>query len=307
MSTIVIIGGISMSEEQRSRLETLGVLSIAAENETASSDEGEVARRIGDAEIVLTTVFVPISGRTMRRCANLKFIQTWSNGTDHIDLEAAQSLGIRVANVTDYCTNAVAERVLGAMLLLAGRLHEAHASAKKGEWDFKAFVGTQLQGKRLLSVGSGRIASRVMELANAFGMETVGTHSRTGEREFLQQLSNAHFISVHCPLNQRTRHLIGEREFSRMRGAVLVNYARGGIVDERAMLRAIEKGNLRYAAVDVCEGEPPSKDNPLLHHPKVFVTPHCAWNTEESAWQLTEEAIHKIERFAQGTLENFVV
>jgi phosphoglycerate dehydrogenase-like enzyme len=306
MPKISVIGAISMTDEQCVRLKSLAAVSIEADNVRSPSDVEEIVRRIGNADVVLTNVYTPITGETMQRCSRIRFIQTWSTGTDHIDLDQARSLGIRVSNVSGYCTDAVAERTMGAMLLIAGRLQEANASARNGGWDYRAFVGMQLRGKKLLTIGRGRIAGRVMELARAFGMETSGTGSETSSRELKDRVSKAHFISIHCPLTERTHHLIGECEFSSMKGAVLINYARGGIVDECAMLQAIENGNVRYAALDVCEGEPPAKENPLLHHPRVFMTPHCAWNTEESSWQLTEGSIKKIEAFLQGTLSDFI-
>jgi phosphoglycerate dehydrogenase-like enzyme len=307
MEKIHVIGKISLTPQQRKRLEKMGVSYLADTDPISRSDFDEILKRVGDATVVLNNVSTPLPESVLNRCHGLKFIQTWSTGVDHIDLKYAEDKGIRVANVRNYSTEAVAEKTIGAMILLANDLLTANLDAKNGNWNYQGFTGTELKGKTLLTVGYGETAKRVSKLAMVFGMKVTNSNSKTSIHELNRLIERAHFITINCPLNRDTYHLIGSQQFELMKDVVLINYARGGIVDEDSLLRFLESWNVKCAALDVFEKEPPGKDNALIHHPRVFVTPHISWNTIESMTSLTERCIDNIESYIEGTPLNTVV
>ncbi len=307
MEKIHVIGKITLTPSQHKRLYDLGVEYFAEFDPVSRTDFDEILKRIGNATIVLDNVSSPLPKQVLEKCSQIKFIQTWSTGTDHIDLAYAKSREIRVANVSDYSTEAVAEKTIGALLLEANDFIAANKDVRDGHWNYQGFAGAELKGKILLTVGDGRSARRISELAKAFGMEVINANSGTSKTELNQHIAKANFVTINCPLNERTHHLIGREQFDVMSDVILVNYARGGIVDETALLAALDSGKVAFAALDVFEKEPPEKSNPLLNHPKVFVTPHCAWNTRESIVNLTDRCIENIEKFLKGQLDDFIV
>lgn len=307
MAKIRVIGKIILNRDQYKRLEKLGAEYIASEDPISRTDVDEIIKRIDGAAIVLNNVASPMPKEVLEKCPDLKFIQTWSTGTDHIDLEYAKLQGIRVANVRDYSTEAVAERIIGVMIIVANNLIAANQDAKEGNWDYRGFVGLELKDKTLLTVGNGKIAKRISVLAKSLGMKIINTDSKTSKDELMQHVEHANFITINCPLNNNTHHIIGREQFKRMKGVILINYGRDGIIDEDALFEALENKNLRFVALDVFEKEPPDKNNPLIHHPRVFVTPHCSWNTEESIIKLADRCIDNIEAYLKGNKIDFVV
>ncbi len=296
-----VIGQIPLSSAHLKRLQSLGQTFIADSNPPSKSDTAEILRRIGDSEAILTTIAAPISADIIERAPQLRFIQCWSTGTDHIDLKAAQKAGITVANVPDFSTESVAERTLTLMLIAASPILEANQSARQGRWEFTKFRGRELRGKSLLIIGGGRIGKRVQELARAFGMSTQICSSRTSQDELHGMLSGADFVSLHCPSTQATRKLINATTLSKTRrGAILINTARGDLVDETALLSSLEDGTLAFACLDVLSVEPPTPGSSLLNHPKTFVTPHSAWNTQEALDSLSTSALNNLENYFLG-------
>lgn len=306
MERVRVIGKITLTSMQRERLIQLGVEYIADTDPKSRSDFVEILKRIGDATVVVDNVSSPLPKSVLENCPNLKFIQTWSTGTDHIDLEYAKAKGIRVANVRDYSTEAVAEKTIGTMIFISNDLIAANQDAKAGNWNYQGFVGIELKGKTLLTVGYGKIAKRISELAKSFGMSVINTSSKTSKQELNHYIEQANFITMNCPLNENTYHLIGKEQFELMNNVYFINYGRGGTVDEDMLLKALELGNVKFAALDVFEKEPPERNNPLLHDSRVFVTPHISWNTKESITSLTDRCIDNLESYLNGQQINFV-
>ena len=303
---ISVIGKIVLSDAQRRKLIAMGATYIAESN-PATRNASEVLGRIGTSSVVLNNISTPITAEVMAACPNLKFIQTWSTGTDNIDLIEAKKRGIKVANVPDFSTEAVAEKTLGLMIMAANHFHKANAHVRAGGWDYQMFRGLELRGKTLCLVGHGHIGKRVEELAHAFGMIVIVINQKNTVDELNMALNCAQFVSLHCPLTAQTKHLIGAKQFSFMHNVILINNSRGGVVDELALLCALNEKRVKFATLDVFENEPPPADHPLLHHEFVYVTPHCAWNTEESVSKLTEVAINQIDLFLKSELHDFVV
>lgn len=236
-----------------------------------------------------TKVIAPI----IEAATRLRVIGRVGVGVDNIDVDAATQRGVVVVTSPTAATVSVAEHTLGLMIALARHIPQADASLRKGAWEKNKFMGVELSGKTLGLVGLGRIGSMVAARAVAFGMNVLAfdpyiTRERAAQSGAVlldsldDLLAQSDFISVHTPLMPTTRGLIDADEIAKMKtGARLIFTARGGVVDERALLSALESGKIAGAAFDVFENEPPG-DNPLVKHPRVVVTPHIAAMTEEA-------------------------
>lgn len=225
-------------------------------------------------------------------------------GVDNIDLQAARELGVVVVNAPGASATAVAELTLGLMLSLARRIPTAHAGLQRGEWHKGELHGALLHGKTLGIVGVGRNGSAVAGLAAALGMRVLGHDPNLSEAalrgrgvqpsELESLLAQSDFISLHVPLNDQTRGLIDAARLAHTKpGAFLINTARGGVVDESALLQALEAGRLAGAALDVFEREPPGP-SPLLQHPAVVATPHIGAQTVEAQQQIAADIASEV-------------
>ncbi|QJQ99139.1 D-2-hydroxyacid dehydrogenase [Halomonas sp. PGE1] len=260
------------------------------------STTAEARERLAGARVAIVNKVV-LDAATLEALPELRLICVLATGTNNIDMAAAERLGIAVKNVTAYGTASVAQHTLMLMLALANRLPLYQRDVATGRWGESPFFcrmdhGTlQLEGKRLVIVGQGVLGSRVAQLAEAFGM-AVTFAARPGKaddrRPTLADLApEADIISLHCPLSEATRHLVDADLLATLKpGALLVNCARGGIIDELAALEALREGRLGGLGVDVLPVEPPRDGHPLidaLAEPlNLIVTPHNAWITPES-------------------------
>lgn len=301
MGKAKIIGKITLNDRQLKKLTELGVTDIASDNPKSRDDKEEIIRRIGDAEAIIINISINITDDIIKNCPNLRFIQTWSTGTDNIAIKAAEEKNIIVKNVPDFSIEAVAEKTIGLMIFIANDLLAAHLDAKAGNWNYTKFQGIELKGKVLSIIGKGKIGSRVGELANAFGMKIYFADSKTSKQELRRMLAQSDFITLHCPYRESTHHLLSTDEFNCMKKSVyLINNSRGGVIDESALLKALDTKIVNFASMDVFEKEPPSKDDPLLTHPRVFTTPHCTWNTKEAVERLSDACINNLSEYLKN-------
>ena len=256
----------------------------------------------------------------LKDASRLQVIGRAGVGVDNVDLETATRKGILVINAPDGNTISTAEHTCAMMLALARRIPQANASLAGGAWDRKAFTGAELEGKTLGVVGVGKIGREVAQRMRSFGMEVLGfdpvlsreAAERIGvELVHLDEIfQRSDFITVHTPLNDKTRGLLGEGTLSKCKpGVRIVNCARGGIVDEKALLEALESGQVGGAALDVYSQEPPPEGlEELVRHPKVVSTPHIAASTEEAqekvARQVTEQVILALQEKPVSTAVN---
>ncbi len=236
-----------------------------------------------------TKVIAPVIDAATR----LRVVGRAGVGLDNIDCEAAARRGITVVNSPASAMVSVAEHTMGLMIALARFIPQADAALRQGVWEKNKYLGIELSGKTLGIVGLGRIGSMVAVRAESFGMRVLaydpyikGERAETFGAMQLESLDDllalSDFVSIHVPLMPNTRGLIGAEKMAKMKpGARLISCARGGVVDEKALLAALESGQLAGAALDVFEHEPPG-DNPLLKHPRVVVTPHLGAMTEEA-------------------------
>jgi glycerate dehydrogenase len=278
-----------------------------------------VIDRVQDADILVTNK-IRLDGTALESARNLKLVCIAATGTNNIDLDTCRSRNITVSNVTGYATPSVVEHVYAQVLNLMRRLHEYRTAIEEGRWqnadDFclMDFPIRELKGLTLGIVGYGELGRAVAALGKAFGMniliaERAGTSPRAGRVPLYDVLAASHVVSLHCPLTEKTRNLIGDRELGLMRrDAILVNTARGGIVDEAALLEAVRSGRIAGAAVDVLSEEPPHRGNPLLQIslPNLLVTPHIAWASINARQRLVDEIAANIRAWRDGTPRNLV-
>lgn len=273
-----------------------------------------------DEAAVIITNKVRLNDEFLRRAQGLRLICAAATGTDHIDVAAARSRGIAVCNVRGYATPSVVQHVFTLMLALATSLPDYHADVRSGRWQrstrfsFLDYPIIELAGRRLGIIGHGDLGRAVAQTARCFGMEVMiaarpGAEPSDGRLPFDEVLRSADVISLHCPLTEETRGLIGARELGMMRrGAMLINTARGGLIDEAALADALRSGHLAGAAVDVLSTEPPRADNPLLAPgiPGLIVTPHVAWASREARQRLIHELQLNVQAWMRGQARNRV-
>lgn len=275
----------------------------------------ETAARIAGAEVIVTNKVV-IDAALIAANPQLRFIGVCATGTNNVDLEAARAAGITVRNVTGYAGASVAQHTLALMLGLATQWHRYHAAVQAGDWArspmfcLMDYPVVELAGKTLGIVGSGDLGRQVARLGEAFGMDVIlaqlphraepagqSPWPRVPWRDFLPACD---FISIHCPLTPETRGLFNAEALSAMkRSAFLVNTARGGIVDEQALLAALKAGTLAGAALDVLATEPPPADHPLVtaRLPNLILTPHNAWVSRECRQRLLDGVTRNLRAF----------
>ncbi|TAM44217.1 MAG: D-2-hydroxyacid dehydrogenase [Gammaproteobacteria bacterium] len=281
----------------------------------------EVTARAAEAEVVLTNK-VRITAGHMAALPRLRLIAATATGVDNIDIEAARRCGIAVANVRGYAVNTVPEHVFALMLALRRSLFGYRDDLRAGHWSRSNVfcLLTQpirdLAGATLGVVGGGSLGQAVARLGAAFGMRVLLAERRgvatvrPGYAPFEQVLTEADVLTLHLPLTSETHHLIGASELARMkRDAVLINTARGALVDPQALLAALKSGHLGGAGIDVLDVEPPPADHPLLavDLPNLIVTPHVAWASLEAQQRLADEVMANVAAFARGESRNRVV
>ena len=251
-------------------------------------DEIELVKTIPYFNAAVVRGATKMTKKVIDASSNLELIIRAGIGLDNIDIAAAREKGVEVANTPAATSISVAEHTFGLMLAAVRNHGQANLSMKEHRWEKKKLSGTELYGKMLGVIGIGRIGQEVAKRALAFGMKVIAYDVIDIETEldvkkvgFEELISQADIITLHLPLTDKTKHMISDREFEKMKdGVILVNASRGGTVDEGALLRAIEAGKIRAAALDVFEKEPP-EDFTLVNHPSVIATPHIGAAAKE--------------------------
>ena len=266
--------------------------------------DGVIGEQIKGFDCVIVRSATKITGEVIESADSLKLIVRAGVGLDNVDIEAAKEKGIEVKNTPEAPTVSVAELVIAMMLALARNIAQADSSMKDGRWEKKKLTGTELWKKKLGIIGFGRIGCEVATRAKAFDMdilcydvldiEQLCADLGTRQCGIDELIADADYITVHVPLIPQTKGMIGEKELKMMKKtAYLINTARGGIVDEKALLKALNDGDIAGAALDVFENEPPL-DWELVKHPHVVATPHIASSTEEAQARVGELTADKV-------------
>lgn len=284
------------------------------------SSHAETAQRIRDVEVVLLNK-VELSRELLQGAPGLKLVAVAGTGTNNIDIVAARELGVAVCNVRGYCTASVAQHVWALILSLSQHLSEYNRLVSDGSWTQNEVLTVlshpirELDGRIFGVVGWGELGRGAARIAEAFGMRVVianrrGQEPAPGRVQLDQLLSMADIVSLHCPLNDATRGLMGPRELALMKpDALLINTARGALVDGYALSAALKAGRLAGAGIDVLPQEPPLADDPLLHSsiPNLILTPHVAWAAKQARQRCLDEMAANIRDFREGGRRSRVV
>ena len=271
-----------------------------------STSEDKALSRLTGNEILMTSK-CPITRELMENSPQLKYIGCTATGYNNIDVEAAADLGIAVTNIPAYSTDAVAQHTIALMLELSNHVGLHNASVQEGQWSDNEYFCywkkpvTLLTGKSLGIIGYGAIGRRVAQIARALGMEiNIFSQDPAGAMK-------SEFVSLHCPLTRENRHMVNTEFLVNMKpGAILINTARGGLVDERALADAIKAGFIAGAALDVLEQEPPAKDCPLIGLDNCIITPHIAWSPKEMRQAVIDILAENLESWLTGGMKNRV-
>ena len=283
------------------------------------TDPDQVGDRICRAQVVVTNK-VCITREHIQAAPELRLICVAATGTNNVDLGAARDAGVIVSNARHYATASVVEHVFSLLLTLVRQLDAYRQRVKAGDWsrspNFCLFDKPieELAGKTLGIVGYGALGQAVKQVAQAFSMRVQIAQRLHGSplaqrTPFKQLLETSDIVSLHCPLSAHTQGLIGEAQLRSMKNtAILINTARGGIVDEQALVRALQQGWIEAAAVDVLMQEPPRAPSPLLQYssPRLIVTPHVAWASRDARQRLVTEIVDNIQAFLHGNPRNTV-
>jgi len=277
------------------------------------TSQPDVARAIAGAEVVLVNK-LRLTREIIEGAPNLKLIALAATGTNNVDLDAARERGVAVCNLRDYCTASVVQHVFGVLLLLTQKLREYDALVRSGAWQrgeqfcLLDYPIRELTGRKLGIVGYGTLGRGVARAAQVFGLEVLVANRPGGDRtpgrvDLDELLPQVDVLSLHCPLSPATTGLIGVRQLGFMKpDAVLVNTARGALIDSQALADALRAGRLGGAAIDVLPQEPPVDGNPLLAGdiPNLIVTPHIAWAAREARQRCIDEMAANVEDFRRG-------
>lgn len=282
------------------------------------TEPNQVAERVKDADMIICNKTL-LNRDNLKDAKNLKYIGLFATGYNNIDLEYTNEKGITVCNAPGYSTEAVAQHTFAFILSILNRVGEYNETVKKGDWiksrtfSYFPLPLSELSQKTIGIVGYGSIGKRVGDIAKAFNMKVL-VHNRSIVQDetvtqvtFDELLAKSDIVTLHCPLNKDSENIMNEQAFNKMKdGAVFVNTARGGMVDENALRKALTKGKLLGAGVDVLRSEPMDKDCPLFNAPNCYITPHIAWAGVETRTRLLKLVTDNIQAFIDGKAQNTV-
>lgn len=289
--------------------------------EHESTPPERVVECLEHAEVAITNK-VLLMASSLAQLPALKLIAVAATGTNNVDLDYCREHGIAVCNVSGYSTHSVAEHTFALLLALRRQIPSYHADVVAGAWQRSEHFAllnhplNDLHGCTLGIFGFGEIGKAVARIAEAFGMKVLVAERknalaiRAGRVPFDQMLAEADVVTLHCPLTPDTRNLIAGPELRMMKSSsILINVARGGVVDETALAQALREGWIAGAGVDVLTSEPPRSGNPLLEMagPNCILTPHVAWASQQAMTHLAEEVVCNIEAFYAGKSRNRIV
>jgi D-3-phosphoglycerate dehydrogenase len=264
----------------------------------------------------LVNQYALLTRRVLENLPRCKVVSRYGVGVDSVDLKAATDLGIIVANVPDYCMDEVANQTVSMILTLIRKTAFFDKKVKSGEWDFHSGIPIyRTKGKTLGLIGCGRIGLEVAKRMSAFGVRVITFDPYLEKvsqgvelKDFDTLLKESDFISIHCPLNDSTRHLIGGEAFKKMeKKPIIINTSRGPIIDEKALIKALEQGLISGAGLDVLEKEPPDAKNQLLKMENVILSPHVGFYSEESISELKRRTAQNVSAVLMGRWPGSVV
>jgi phosphoglycerate dehydrogenase-like enzyme len=300
---ITLIDTMFLLPEHVSHLKTLGEFTYF---DSIPEDSEEAKDRIRESDIVINFWF-GMSKDIINSANNLKLICVASTGYDWINIEAARKRDIIVCNTPVYC-EPVAEHTIGLMLNAVRLASGAERDIRVGKWMPEKYRGKELKNKTLGIIGYGAIGRRVAEIAiQAFEMRVLYVNSSSTRSEFEKLLKESDVVSIHVPIKEKTRGMVGNVEFNLMReGVVIINTGRGAIIDEKSLIKNLQTGKVFAVGLDTLSQEPMDNNNPLFTFPNVIITPHIAWNTKEADLRLSQGVVENIEAFIKGKPQNVI-
>ena len=313
---VAILESLGISDEELRSLEKpFEEKGVEFAHYTKSLDENVLLSELDGADVAVIAN-MPFPSSVVSKANGLKFIDVAFTGTDHVGLDAARERGIAVSNASGYSNEAVSELVLGMVLSFIRNISKVEERCREGK-DKTGLVGSVVKGKTVGIVGLGKIGKRTAEIFNVLGANILASSrsrhmaapSSVNEVELDELLESSDIVVLHCPLTPETRGLIGKRELKMMKkSAILVNVARGPVVDEKALVEALEKGEIAGALVDVFGKEPPlALDTPLLSAPNTLLTPHVAFATKESMSLRAEIVFDNLRAWMEGRQINTII
>ncbi|RJR16288.1 hypothetical protein C4579_00425 [Candidatus Microgenomates bacterium] len=302
---IVILDASYLQPQDKQALEKFGTLTTFGTN--PPPDPQTLINRLKDAEIVVN-LWSFLTDEIISALPKLRCIVTATVGVDKIDLDAAKKHHVTVVNCPGYNAQAVAEHTIGLILAAARLTAQSEQDIRKNLWQPDAYKGKELQNKTLGIIGYGDIGKKVAEIANkGFSMKVIYTDRNSSREDLELLLQSSDVISVNAPLNNQTRNLLSDQEFSLMKpGIILVNTGRGAIIDEKALVENLKSGKVFAAGLDVLSIEPMQNTDPLFSLPNVIITPHIAWNSQESEAMLSKMVVENVQAFVAGRPANIV-
>ncbi len=300
---IVQIDKVEIFPEDRKKLEKYGKF----ENFSDVPSEKEGIIRLHDADVVIDNWF-EMPAPVINSAKKLKMIAVAATGYEWVDIKEAKKRSIVVCNSPGFSTEAVAEHTIGLLLNVIRQSSRGENDLKNKKYNPIEYVGQELNGKTLGIVGYGKIGKRVGEIAEkGFGMKILSINSSTAKNDWEDILKNSDVISINAPLNDSTRGMIGEREFTWMKnGVIVINTGRGAIINENVLIKNLKSKKVSAAGLDVLKDEPMDLNSPLLSFPNVLITPHIAFNTKESIARLSKIVTDNIINFFEGHPTNVV-
>ena len=313
---VAILESLGISDEELRSLEKpFEEKGVEFAHYTKSLDENVLLSELDGADVAVIAN-MPFPSSVVSKANGLKFIDVAFTGTDHVGLDAARERGIAVSNASGYSNEAVSELVLGMVLSFMRNISKVEERCREGK-DKTGLVGSEVKGKTVGIVGLGKIGKRTAEIFNVLGANILASSrsrhmdapSYVNEVELDELLESSDIVVLHCPLTPETRGLIGKRELKMMKkSAILVNVARGPVVDGKALVEALENGEIAGALGDVFDKEPPlALDTPLLSAPNTLLTPHVAFATKESMSLRAEIVFDNLRAWMEGRQINTII
>ena len=316
---IVILDGYTENPGDLSwaQLEALGELTVY---DRTPSDEDEIIRRIGDAEIVMTNK-TPLTEKVLNACTNIKYITVLATGYNVVDTACARAKGIPVSNVPTYGTAAVGQFAIALLLEICHHVAHHSQAVHEGRWEhaegwcFWDYPLIELDGKTLGIIGFGRIGQQTGRIAKALGMTVLASGSRPTESgraiaEYVEQaelFARADVIALHCPLFPETQGIINKDSIAKMKdGVIIINNSRGGLIVEQDLADALNSGKVAAAGLDVVSTEPIRGDNPLLTAKNCIITPHISWASKEARERIMACTEQNVRAYISGSPVNVI-
>ncbi|AAK80887.1 glycerate dehydrogenase [Clostridium acetobutylicum] len=320
---IVVLDGYTLNPGDMSweAFKEIGDLTVYDRTDYTGKEEEKTIERARDAEAILTNKTI-ITSKVIEKLPKLKYIGVLATGYNVVDLEFAKKKGIVVTNIPQYSTSSVVQMSMALILEICGHVGQHNASVKKGDWqncaDFSylKYPIIELSGKTIGLVGYGSIGKAMQKAAEALGMKVfvyTPHPDKKYENESMKFVSldtlfkEADVISLHCPLKDDNKEMINKASIKKMKnGVIIINTARGGLINERDLYEALKENKVYAAALDVVSFEPIKEDNPLLKAENCIITPHIAWATSEARQRLMNIAVNNLKQFVDGCPINVV-